>query len=75
MFVNGVKLYQFETKNSEINTQLLCFGIISKDFPVDNIKNTGPCECLCDFSVDYDTIYVDYVLDICKYLMKMCDIK
>ena len=53
----------------------MCFGIISKDFPVDNIKNTGPCECLCDFSVDYDTIYVDYVLDICKYLMKMCDIK
>ena len=53
----------------------MCFGIISKDFPVDNIKSTGPCECLCDFSVDYDTIYVDYVLDICKYLMKMCDIK
>ena len=33
-----LKIYQFETKDSEINTYPLCLGNISKDFTVDNMK-------------------------------------
>ena len=43
---------------------------ISEDWTVDNMKKTGLNECLYDFSVDYDAIAVDNILDIHKYLMK-----
>ena len=42
----------------------------SKDFSVDSMKKTRLNECAYDFSVDHDTIAVDDVLDIHKYLMK-----
>ena len=38
LFVNGVKNYQFKTKNSEIYVYSLCLGNISKYFIVDNKK-------------------------------------
>ena len=41
-----------------------------KDFSVDNMKKTGFYEYVYDFSVDYDAIAVDDILDIHKYLMK-----
>ena len=34
------------------------------------MKNTRFCEYVYDFSVDYDAIEVDDILDIHKYLMK-----
>ena len=34
------------------------------------MKNTGLSEYVYGFSVDYDAIAVDYILDIHKYLMK-----
>ena len=46
-----------------------------KDFCVDNMKNTGLNGYVYDFSVDYDHIPVDDILDIHKYLMKKHDIK
>ena len=46
-----------------------------KTFPVDNMKKTGLNGYVYDFSVDYDTIAVDDILDIHKYLMKKNDIK
>ena len=42
----------------------------SKDFSVDSMKKTRLNEYAYDFSVDHDTIAVDDVLDIHKYLMK-----
>ena len=48
----------------------MCVGNISKDFSVDNIKKTGLYRYVYDFSVDYDTIAVDDLLDIHTYLMK-----
>ena len=48
----------------------LCLGKISKDFSMDNIKKTGFNGYVYDFSVDYDAIAVDDILDICKYLIK-----
>ena len=38
-YINGVKIYQFKAKESEIKPYPLCLGNISKDFTVDNMKN------------------------------------
>ena len=48
----------------------LCPGNISKDWPVDNMKDTGLNGYVYDFRVDYDANAVDDVKDIYKYLMK-----
>ena len=57
-------------KDSEILTAPLGLENISKDFSVDNIKKTGLNVYVYDFSVDYNAITVDDILDIHKYLMK-----
>ena len=69
-FVNGIEIIKFKAKDSEIVATPLCSGNISKDFSVDNMKNTELNEYVYDFSVDYDDIAVDDILDIHKYLMK-----
>ena len=38
VFVNVTKIFQFKTKNSEIEDYALCLGNISKDFKMNNIK-------------------------------------
>ena len=43
---------------------------MSKDFSVHNMKKTGPNGYVYDFSVDYDAIAVDDILDMHMYLMK-----
>ena len=48
----------------------LCVGNISKDFSVDNMKKSGLNSYVYDFSVDFDAIAVDDILDIHKYLME-----
>ena len=45
-------------------------GNISKDWVVDNTKWSGLNRYVYDFSVDYDAIAVDDMLDTHKYLMK-----
>ena len=45
-----------------------------KDFSVDNMKKTGLNGYVYDFSVDYDAIANDKILDNHKYLMKMNNI-
>ena len=42
----------------------------SKDWTADNMKKTGFHGYVHDFSVDYDAIAVNDILDIHKYLMK-----
>ena len=42
--------------------------------PADNMKKTGFTGYVYDFSVDYDSIAVDGIKDIHKYLMKKNDI-
>ena len=39
------------------------------------MKKTGLYELEYDFSVDYDSIGVDEILDICKYLIEKHNIK
>ena len=63
LFVNGKEIRKFKAKDSEILATPLCLANISKDWSVYSRKRTG-------FSVDYDTIAVDDILDIHKYLLK-----
>ena len=70
LFVNGTEITKFKAKDSEIVANPLCLGKISKDWSVDNIRKTGLSGYVYDFSVDYDAIAVDDILDIHKYLMK-----
>ena len=70
LFVNGTEIYEFKAKDSEIAATPLCLGNISKDWPVDKMKKTGLNGYVHDFSVDYDAIAVDDILEIHKYLMK-----
>ena len=50
-------------------------GNILKYFFVDNMKKNGLNGYVHKFSVDYDAIAVDGILDIHKYLIKTHDIK
>ena len=70
LFVNSTEIHKFKAKDSEIVTTPLCLGNISKDFSVDNMKKTGLNGYVYDFSVDYDAVGVDNILDIHKYLME-----
>ena len=70
LFVNGAEISKFKAKDSRIVATPLCLRKISKDWSVDNMKKTGSNEHVYDFSVDYDAIAVDDILDIHKCLMK-----
>ena len=70
LFVNGTEIHKFKAKDTEIVASSLCLGNISKDFSVDNMKKTGLNRYVYDFSVDYDAVVVDDILDIHKYLME-----
>ena len=75
LFVNGTEIHKFKTKDSEIIAGLICLGNITRDFSVDNMKKTGLDGYVYDFSVDYDPIANDKILDIHKYLMNKNNIK
>ena len=70
LFVNGTEICKFKAKKFEIVATSLCLGNISKEFSVDNMKKTGLYGYIYDFSVNYDAIAVDGILDIDKYLME-----
>ena len=70
MLVNATKLYQSKAKNSEITDYALCLGNVSKDFTIINIKKTGFKGVVIFFSVDFNPIDPNNILDIHKYLMK-----
>ena len=75
MFTNGVEICKFKAKDSEINENLLWLGNVPKDFLLDNVKKSGLFGYVNDFSVDYGSIGIDYILDIHKYLMEKHDIR
>ena len=50
-------------------------GNISKDFSVNNMKRAGLNGYVYHFSVYYNAVSVDDILDIHKYIMKKHDIK
>ena len=69
MFVNGTEIIRFKAKDSEIVATPLCQGNISKDWSADNMKRSGLHGYVYDFSVDYEAVAVDNIVDIHKYLM------
>ena len=75
LFVNGVEIHKFITKDTQFNAIPLCVENISKDFPVDDMKNTGLNGHVHDYGLDYNAIAVEDILDIYKYLMKKDDVK
>ena len=70
LFVNGTKMIKFKAKDSELDSNILSLGNISKDFSVSNMKKTGLHETANEFSADYGYILVDNILNIHKYLTK-----
>ena len=75
LFVNGTEIIKFKAKDSENVVNPLCLGNISKDFSVDDMKKIGLKGYVYDFSVNYDAIAVDGILDIHKYLMEKNNLK
>ena len=65
-----MKDHNFKAKNSEIKDYVLCLGNISKDFTINNLKKTGLKGVVKFFSVDFNLIDTNDILDIRKYLMK-----
>ena len=71
--VNYVEIIKFKARYSEIKETPMCLGNISKYFSVNiKMKNTGLYGFVYNFSVDYDAIAVDNILES---LMKKHDIK
>ena len=68
--VNGTEIHKFFAKDSMIVPNNLCLGNISKDFSASNMKRTGFNGYINDFSVDYNSIDVNDIKNIHKYLMK-----
>ena len=64
------KLFSLNQKYSEIVANPLRLGHIFEDFSKDNMKKTGLIESVYNFSVDYNGIAVNEILDIYKYLME-----
>ena len=63
-------IYKCKIKDSEIAATQLCLGNFSKEWLVDNMKETGLNGYDYDFISDYGAIAVDDILDNQKYLMK-----
>ena len=63
LFVNGTEFYKFKAKDSEIAATPLCVGNIWKDWSVDNLKKTALNGYVYDFSVDYNAIAADDILE------------
>ena len=74
LFASSTEFIKFKAKDSNIIATPLCLANISKDWSVDNMKDTGLNGYVYDFSVDYDATDVDDIKDIHKYLMKKNDI-
>ena len=70
LFFNRTEIIKFKAKDSEIVATPLCLGNVSKDWSVDNRKDTWLNGYFYDFSVGYHDIAADDILDIHKYLMK-----
>ena len=63
-------MFHFKTKNSGIKRYPLCLGNISKDFKIDKMNKAGLKESAQFFSVEYNAIDTNYILNTYKYLLK-----
>ena len=70
LFVNATKICLFQEKNSDIKDCALCLDNISKDFTIDNLKENKIKRTCKFFSVDFNPIDTNDMLDIHNYLIK-----
>ena len=70
LFVNATKVYQFKARNWEIKDDALCLGNVLNNFAINNMKNTGLKGVVKFFSLDFNPIDANYILDIHNYFMK-----
>ena len=70
LFANGTEIHKFSANDPEIVPNNFSLGNVSKDSSASNMKKTGFNGYIYDFSVHYDSVDVDDILDIHKYLMK-----
>ena len=68
-FVNGKEVIKFKAKNQSASGKI-SLGNISADFNQADKKSTWLYGYVYDFSVDYQAIANDKILDIHQYLMK-----
>ena len=57
-------MHQFKAKDSEIERYHFCLGNISKYVSVDDTKKIGLNGYVYDFSVDYNIIDTNNIIDI-----------
>ena len=70
LFVNGTEILKFKAIDFRTVATPLCRGNISKHWSVDNMKRTLFNGFAYDFSVDYDAIAIDDILDNHKHSTK-----
>ena len=70
LFVNGKQIVNFKAKDSETVPYPLCLGNVSKDFSPLNTTNTRLYGYIYDFSVNYEAIANDKILDIHKCFLQ-----
>ena len=63
-------MYQCKAKDSEIKDYTLYLSDISKDFTISNMKKAGLKGIVKHFSVNFNPIGTNDILDIHRYLMK-----
>ena len=59
-----------KAKDSETKDYTLCLGNVSEDFTIDNMTKTRLKEVVNFFSVNFNPIDTNDILDIHRYLMK-----
>ena len=64
-------MYQFIAKDSEIKDYALSLGNILKELTINSMKKTGLKGNVNFFSVDFNPIDINFILDIHRYLMKL----
>ena len=74
LFVNDIEIHKSKAKDSEIIAARICLGNISRDFSLDDMKNTGLNGYVYDFSVDYNAIKTDNILNIHKYQVEKSNV-
>ena len=70
LLVNGTEIYKYKAKDSEIMRFHYISETFQKTIPVDRMNKTGFYGYVYGFSVDYNAMAIDDVIDIHKYLMK-----
>ena len=73
LFANGTEIIKFKANDSETVATALCLGNVSNNFSADNMKKTEFDGYVYHFSVDYDAIAVNDILDIHNYVMKKAE--